>query len=278
LRKLYNNIDGISKSTPIPCISDVKGNPEIFEYKLESISEDELYCFDTKQQQLLLEKYDVTIAHVFNVMKQVNKSITNLQLKNLELSLTLIDEQLDIDHLIAESKEWAASHYLKWRDEVPYRIHIYDGKIPYTLKFMGQVIKIIRLGNAVVFDKNAFVNSHTANIEEALFDASSRNSLSELMLLQLLRYKNETEPNTQKQPVIEKIIEKVVLPEMISDDEEILENPKLEKLLELKGNNSKGMLKMSFDLNDLTAEMTEQLIKLSKSTRIIVERDVKKLS
>jgi hypothetical protein len=276
LRKLYNNIDGISKSTPIPYISDVKGNPEIFEYKLESISEDELYCFDTKQQQLLLEKYDVTIAHVFNVMKQVNKSITNLQLKNLELSLTLIDEQLDIDHLIAESKEWAASHYLKWRDEVPYRIHIYDGKIPYTLKFMGQVIKIIRLGNAVVFDKNAFVNSHTANIEEALFDASSRNSLSELMLLQLLRYKNETEPNTQKQPVIEKIIEKVVLPEMISDDEEILENPKLEKLLELKGNNSKGMLKMSFDLNDLTTEMTEQLIKLSKSTRIIVERDVKK--
>jgi hypothetical protein len=96
------------------------------------------------------------------------------------------------------------------------------------------------------------------------------------MLLQLLRYKNETEPNTQKQPVIEKIIEKVVLPEMISDDEEILENPKLEKLLELKDNNSKGMLKMSFDLNDLTAEMTEQLIKLSKSTRIIVERDVKK--
>jgi hypothetical protein len=47
-------------------------------------------------------------------------------------------------------------------------------------------------------------------------------------------------------------------------------------LLELKDNNSKGILKMSFDLNDLTAEMTEQLIKLSKSTRIIVERDVKK--
>jgi len=96
------------------------------------------------------------------------------------------------------------------------------------------------------------------------------------MLLQLLRYKNETEAPTQKHPVIEKIIEKVVLPEMISDNEEILENPNLEKLLELKDKNTKGLLKMSFDLNDLSEEMTEQLMKLAKYSRIVVERDVKK--
>ncbi len=276
LRKLYNNLENIGNSTPIPYISNVKGEPEVFEYRLELNPEKELYYFDSKQQQVLLEKYEVNIAHIYNVMKQAGKRITNLQLKNLELPLSLIEEQLDIEHLKAESKEWAAPHYLKWRDEVPYRINIYDSKIPYTLKFMDQIIKILRLGNAVVFEKNAYVNSHSTNIEEALFDVSSRNALSELMLLQLLRYKNETEAPTVKHPVIEKVFEKVVLPELISDDEEILENPKLEKLLELKDKNAKGLLKMTFDLNDLSEEMTTQLMNLSKSTRIVVEKEIKK--
>lgn len=276
LRKLYNNLEIIGSSTPLPYISNVKGVPEVFEYSLGLNPEKELYFFDSKQQQVLLEKYEVNIAHVFNVMKQSGKKITNLQLKNLELPISLIEEQLDIEHLKTESKEWAASHYLKWRNEVPYRINIYDGKIPYALRFMDQVIKILRMGNAVVYDKIAFVNSQCKNIEEALFDVSSRNTLSELMLLQLLRYKNETEAPSVKYPVIEKIIEKIVLPELISDDEEILENPKLEKLLELKDKNAKGLLKMTFDLNDLSDEMTAQLMNLSKSTRIVVEREVKK--
>jgi hypothetical protein len=141
---------------------------------------------------------------------------------------------------------------------------------------MDQVIKILRIGNAVVFDKHAFVNNHSTNVEEALFEVSSRNTLSELMLLQLLRYKNETEAPQVKHQVIEKIIEKVVVPELISDDEEILENPNLEKLLELKDKNAKGLLKMTFDLNDLSEEMTEQLMNLAKSSRIVVEKDVKK--
>ena len=96
------------------------------------------------------------------------------------------------------------------------------------------------------------------------------------MLLQLLRYKNETEAPQVKHQVIEKVIEKVVVSELISDDEEILENPNLEKLLELKDKNAKGLLKMTFDLNDLSDEMTAQLMNLSKSTRIVVEREVKK--
>jgi len=276
LRKLYSNLDSIGNSTPLPYISHVKGEPEVFEYCLELNPDKEIHYFDSKQQQILLEKYELSISHVFNVMKQAGKRITNLQIKNLELPLSSIEEQLDIAHLKTESKEWAAPHYLKWREEVPYRIHIYDGKIPYTLRFMDQVIKILRVGNAVVFDKHAFVNSHITNVEEALFEVSSRNTLSELMLLQLLRYKNETEAPQVKHQVIEKVIEKVVVSELISDDEEILENPNLEKLLELKDKNAKGLLKMTFDLNDLSEEMTEQLMNLSKSTRIVVEKDVKK--
>ena len=47
-------------------------------------------------------------------------------------------------------------------------------------------------------------------------------------------------------------------------------------LLELKDKNAKGLLKMTFDLNDLSEEMTTQLMNLSKSTRIVVEREIKK--
>jgi hypothetical protein len=277
LRKLYSNLDQLSNSTPLPFISKVKAaEPEIFVYQLDVNPEKNLFYFDTKQQQLLLDKYELTIAHVFNVMKQANIRMTNLSIKNHDIPSSTIEEQLDIDHLRAESKEWAAPHYLKWREESPYRINLYDGKIPYALKFMGQIIKILRIGNAVVQDKNAFVNSHAPNIEESLFEVSSRNTLSELMLLQLLRYKNETEAPSLKHPVIEKIFEKVIVQEIVSDDEEVLENPELKKLLELKDSKSGGLLKMTFDLNELSPELTEELMKLSKSTRIVVTKDKQK--
>ncbi len=274
LRKLYNSLDQLTAITPLPYISEVIGKEEEhFVYKLDINPEKELYYFDAKQQQLLRDKYEVSMSHVLNVMKQSAKKITNIAIKNLELSTSPVEELLDIDHLKAETKEWAASHYLKWREEVPYRVYIYDGKIPYILRFLGQTVKILRQGNAVVHDRIAYANNHSGNLEEALFEVSSRNALSELMLLQLLRYKNEAEAPVSKQPVIEKIIEKVLVQEIVSENEEIIENPRLDKIKDLKNVNAKGLLKMTFEINELTDEMLEQLMKLSKSTRIVVTKN-----
>jgi len=277
LRKLYNTLDQIGTATPLPYIVEVKGDEdEQFSYQIDLNTDNELYVFDAKQQQLLRDRYEVTMTHVLNVMKQTGKQITNIAIKNADLPTSGVEELLDIEHLRSESKEWAAPHYMKWREEVPYKVYIYDGKIPYLLRFLGQVVKVLRQGNAVVHERIAFVNSQSGNLEEALFDVASRNTLSELMLLQLLRYKNESEAPVSKHPIIEKVFEKVLVSEIVSDDEEIIENPMLDKVQQLKEAQTQGQLKMSFNLSDLPAEMIEQLMKLSKSTRMIVLKDAVK--
>ena len=274
LRKLYNTLDQISPTTPLPYIVAVEGQEEeAFIYEIGNHVDTTLYYFDSKQQQTLRDKYEVTMAHVRTVLDQADCRMTNIGIKNLVLPSSNIDENLDIEHLENESKEWGASHYMKWREEVPFVVNIYDGKIPYLLTFLGQVVKVLRIGNAVVKDRNVFVNSHSGNIEESLFEVSSRNALSELMLLQLLRFKNEIEGPVSKHPVIEKVVEKVVVAELVADDEEIIENPKLDAIKAYKEKATNGQLKVAFDLNDLPTEMIDELMKFAKSTRMIVTKD-----
>lgn len=274
LRKLYNTLDQITHTTPLPFVVSVEGKEEeSFIYEIGNHVDTTLYYFDGKQQQTLRDKYEVTMAHVRTVLDQVNCRMTNIAIKNFSLSTSTIEEKLDVEHLQNESKEWAASHYLKWREEAPYRVNLYDGKIPYLLLFLGQVVKVLRLGNAVVHERNVFVNSHSGNIEEALFEVSSRNTLSELMLLQLLRFKNETEGPVSKHPVIEKVVEQVVVSELVADDEEIIENPEIDAIKAHKEKETKGQLKMAFDLRDISSEMLDELMKLAKSTRMIVPKN-----
>ena len=274
LRKLYNTLDQVGANTPLPYIIEVEGTEEeYFSYQLDSMGDYELRYFDQKQQLLLRDEYEVNMAHVRLVMEQANIRITDLSLKLVNIPTSNIEEELDLEHIEAESKEWAAAHYLKWREENPFKVHLYDGKIPYLLKFLGQVIKVLRKGNAVVHDRIAYVNSHSTNVEESLFEVSSRNGLSELTLLQLLRYKNETESVVAQHPVIETVVERVVVSEEIHEDDEIIENPELNAIKDIKEETSEGELKLSLDLSSIPDELLEQLMGMAKNAKLIVPKN-----
>jgi hypothetical protein len=274
VRKLYNTLDQVGQNTPLPYITEVEGEEEeIFNYQLDRMGDFELRYFDQKQQIQLRDEYEVGMAHVRLVMEQANIRITDIALKHLNIPTSNVEEELDLEDLEAASKEWGASHYLKWREENPFKVYLYDGKMPYLLRFLGQVVKVLRKGNAVVQDRIAFVNSHSTNVEESLFEVSSRNGLSELTLLQLLRYKNETASSVSQHPVIERVVERVVVSEEIDEDDEIIENPELNAIKGIKEETSEGELKLSIDLNSIPDELLEQLMSLAKNSKLIVPKN-----
>ena len=274
LRKLYNTLPKLTNNTPLPYISKVEGTDEepTFKYQVANHSDRELYYFDNKQQRQLLEKFEITIAHVFECLKEKECYFTNLDIKGVDLKTTKVENQLDIERLENNSQEWGADHYMKWRASSEYSIHLYDGEIPYRVYFLEQVVKSYEQANAVLCDKIAYVNSNSTNIEEDLFGITKYNSLTEAHLLGLLRFKNEEKKQTGGHKVIERVVETVVVEEELADNEEAIENPSIEDIKACKAQNTKGKLKVAFDLNDLPADMLDALLQYATSTKMIVEK------
>lgn len=274
LRKLYNTLPKVTNNTPMPFITKVGGTHDAptFEYKVDNHADQELYYFDNKQQRQLLEKFDITIANVFDCLAKGGQHLTNLDLKGIELKTTKVENKLDIERLEGNSQEWGADHYMKWREDSEYTIHLYDGKMPYTVHFLDQVVKEYEQENAVLCDKIAYVNSNSTNIEEDLFGITKYNTLTEAHLLGLLRFKNEDKQQTGGHKVIERVVETVVVEEKLAENEEAIDNPSMEAIQEYKDQNVKGKLKLAFDIGDLPAAMLSELLQYAQSSKMIIEK------
>lgn len=275
LRKLYNTLSKLTNNTPLPFITKVLGTAEepSFEYKIDNHADQELHYFDNKQQRQLLEKFDITIENVFKCLTENKQYFTNLDIKGIDLKTTKVENKLDLERLEGNSQEWGADHYMKWRINSEYAIHLYDGKMPYVVYFLDQVVKEYESENAVLCDKIAYVNSNSTNIEEDLFAITKYNALTEAHLLGLLRFKNEEKKQIGGHKVIERVVETVVVEEQLSANEEAIENPSIEAIQEYKDQNIKGKLKLAFDINELPAEMLEELLQYAKSAKMIVEKN-----
>lgn len=274
LRKLYNTLPKLGASTPLPYISAVAGTNEepTFQYQLGDFSDQVLYFFDNKQQRQLLEKFDLGIQQVFERLKVSEKRCTNLEIKGVEVYTDKVENKLDLERLEQNSQEWGASYYLKWREDSEYAIYLYPGKMPYTIYFLQEAIKTYEQENAVLCDKIAYVNSQSTNIEEDLFAITKYNALTEAHLLGLLRFKNEGKEQTGGHAVIERVVETVVVEEALEEHEEAIENPSVEMLKTYQEQQTKGKLKVAFDLDALPAELLEQLMDYAQSSKVIVEK------
>ncbi|WP_052594032.1 sacsin N-terminal ATP-binding-like domain-containing protein [Aureispira sp. CCB-QB1] len=274
LRKLYNTLPKLTQNTPLPYIIKVGGIEEepTFEYKVDNHADQELYYFDQKQQKQLFEKFEISIAHVFDCLTAAGQYLTNLDIKGIEFKTTKVENKLDLERLEANSQEWGADHYMKWREDAEYSIYLYDGKMPYVVYFLDQVVKEYEHENAVLCNKIAYVNSNSTNIEEDLFSITKYNTLTEAHLLGLLRFKNEDKKETSAHKVIERVVETVVVEEKLAENEEAIENPSVEDIQVYKDQNVKGKLKLAFDISELPAEMLEELLQYAKSSKMIIEK------
>lgn len=274
LRKLYNTLPKITPNTPLPFISAVEGTAEAptFEYKVANHADQELYYFDNKQQQQLLEKFDINIKHVFDCLTSNGHYCTNLDIKGTDAKTTKVDNQLDVERLENNSQEWGADHYMKWRESSEYAIYLYEGKMPYKVSFLDQVVKEYEEANAVLCDKIAYVNSLSTNIEEDLFGITKYNALTEAHLLGLLRFKNEKKEQTGGHKVIERVVETIVVEEQLNDNEEAIDNPSVEDIKACQEQHGNGKLKLAFDINDLPPEMLESLLQYAQSAKMIVAK------
>jgi len=278
LRKLYNTMPRISHNTPLPYITNIVGTDDepIYQYQVDNQADKELYYFEAKQQKKLLKKFDVTMKQVHEQLQKDNDRFTDLEIKGIELKTSKIENELDMAKMKDNSQEWGASYYMKWREESDYAIYLYDGEIPYRIFFLDRVIREYTNGNAVLHEKDkiAYVNKHSKNIEEDLFGITKYNALKEADLLNLLRYKNEKEEQTGGHKVIEKIVETVVVEEELSENEEAIENPSVDMIKEYQKEGTNSMeLKLAVDVNDLPEEMLEELLRLAKNSKIIVEKN-----
>jgi len=273
LRKLYNTLPKVTNNTPMPFITKVEGSNDAptFEYKVDYHADQELYYFDNKQQGQLLEKFDISIANVFDCLAKEGQYLTNLDIKGIEFKTTKVENKLDLARLEGNSQEWGADHYIKWREDSEYTIYLYDGKMPYAVHFLDQVVKEYEQENAVLCDKIAYVNRNSTNIEEDLFGITKYNALTEANLLGLLRFKNEAKTQAEHK-VIERVVETVVVEEQLAENEEAIENPSIESIQEYKNQNVKGKLKLAFDISELPAEMLAELLQYAQSSKMIIEK------
>jgi hypothetical protein len=276
LRKLYNTLPRISQDTPLPYITNVIGTKEqpIFEYQVATQADAELFYFDNKQQSQLLDKFDLGMDTVHQILSASGDRLSNLEIKGIELKTSKIDNSLAIEQLKESSHEWGTDYYLKWREQSDYAICLYDGEMPYQIHFLDRIIKEYTLGNAVLHEKIAYVNSNSTNIEEDLFAVTKYNALKEADLLLLLRYKNEgkEQPTEHKviERVVETIVETVVVEEQLAENEKAIENPTVDAIKEYQDTNTKGELKVAFDINTLPPEMLETLLQYATKSKIIV--------
>lgn len=274
LRKLYNTLPKLTNSTPLPCIFETSGDDAdpVISYKVENHAESDLYYFDQKQQRQLYDKFNISINDLLNCLKDSGSKCTNLDIKGVEIKTSKLEDKLNIDALTENSQEWGADHYMKWRTESEFSIYLYKGEMPYQIHFLDHIVKTYTKENAVLCDKIAYVNSLSANIEEDLFAITKYNGLTEAHLLGLLRYKNEDKKETGGHKVIEKVVETVYVEEKISDDEEVFDNPTIEEIRDYKDQNTKGKLKLAFDISELPADILEELLQYAKTSKIIVEK------
>lgn len=268
LRKLYNTLPDGAEHLPLPIIEDVQGqedNPTL-EYQLQTLEEGQVYSVDQKQQTQLWNKYEIGLAAVLDCLETAGAYFTNVDLKGIKLPTTKIEHQLDELALEENSQEWGAPHYLAWKEQVPYSIHLYDGEMPYTVHFLNQLVKAYQHGHAVLVGQQVYVNKNTDNIEEALFEISKSTGLTESQLVQLLRLKNGHQASPQEHVTLAK-------PIPVEEPEEAIDNPSLEEIKTYKAKKAKGKLKLELDLSALPEDKLQEFLQYAQSTQMIVEKE-----
>jgi hypothetical protein len=275
LRKIYNSLDNI-QGLPIPYLTTITPKaveplPARLIYGLKHFYEGELYALEAKQQGILAEKYGISLVQVLEAVGKEGIALTNIELKGIEPKTSKIEEILSLETLQENSQEWGASHYMKWREETPYRIYLYAGEMPYQLRFCDTNIATFERDNAVLCEEIVYVNKNVPNIEEELFKITKSATFSEHLVLQLLRYKNETVKET-KHTIIEKIVEQVVVEDSLQEDEELIENPDLETVKNAK-KKPKTQLKVALNLEDLPEELLEQIMQYAQKSKVIMKKE-----
>lgn len=270
LRKLYNTLPDGAEQLPLPVLENVQGAGEdpSLEYQLQTTEAGAIYSIDQKQQGQLWSKYEIGLDHVLDCLATAGEYCTNVDLKGVKLPTTKINHQLDEAALEENSKEWGAPHYLAWKEQVPYSIYLYEGEMPYTVRFLNQLVKAYQKGNAVLVGEQVYVNKNIDNLEEALFEISKSTGLTESQLVQLLRLKNGHQATPQEHTTLTKA--EPELPEA----QEAIDNPSLEEIKTYKAKKRKGKLKLELDLSALPEDKLKELLQYAQSTQMIVEREI----
>jgi len=271
LRKLYNSLsESQMKGLALPYIQSAEMGEEgvVLQYALGQ-TEDWTYCY-TPSSELseFVEKYELPVAKLLGLLAQTNKRLFDKTLKYYPLFQADSREELDRESLEETAQEWAAPHYLKWKEEFKQSIFLLQGAIPYTVYFQEEMVKIVRQGDAVFIDGEIYLNSQAENLEEALFAIAGRQTVSEMALLQLLRYKNELNKKEEVQAVRSETVR-----ELKALEEAAIQSPKLEQLQAIKSSEKEAQLSMSFNLQDLPEELLSQLLSLAQNSQLKVKED-----
>lgn len=209
LRILYNTIEAFEADAPMPYIVGLKG--ENFAYQLQVFEGKRLYALQKYKVDLLQEKYGIGLADIFEQMQSAERCFVDWDIKNLDLATTKVTEALDVEQLEAESEEWAVNYYGEWKQDVPFRIFLYDGEMPYEVQYLDTRMQHFANGNAVLHEHQIFVNRNAANIEEELFGiAKTTTGLTQQHLLELLRLKNEVSLQNLSEDLVHTPIQRII--------------------------------------------------------------------
>jgi hypothetical protein len=269
LRKLYLSLPQLHQDLPIPCL--VKAQGEVLTYQLCLLADRPLYFLDAKQQNLLQERYLLPLQQVLDQLQAENACLTNLDLKGLEAKTSKLEEKLDLDLLEAQSQEWGAEYYLRWKEQNGYSIYLYPQALPHRLLLFDRSIGLFHKEDAALVGQRIYVNQQVNNIEDSLFQIKA-SGWNDQILLSLLRYKNEAQSQGQSHPTIQRVVEKVVVEDWVEDHQEVIENPSLDQIEAAKARKAKGELKVAIDLDVLPQELLEQLLQLAKKKKVIVDK------
>lgn len=189
LRRLYYSLATYTEQTPVPVVQEVEGGE--LNYHLVLLEGGTLYLTDENRQQQLMERYGIYLDEVVERLAEDGDFVTDQDIRILEMPTSKIEEELDLERLQEESREWGANYYAEWKDTTDYRIFLFDGAMPYRIHYLDRVIKEVQKDNAVLHEAIAFVNGQCDNVEKELFAVSRTNGLNSQILLNLLKLKNE---------------------------------------------------------------------------------------
>ncbi|MEM7102179.1 MAG: ATP-binding protein [Bacteroidota bacterium] len=266
LRSLYSKLDSLKDDIPVPFISKIE--EEIFYYTVATVPRDTIFAFDDSKLAILTDTYGIPVNELFEKLSGEDRYLINVDIKGLQAKTTTVEKVLDRETLEAQAQEWGAPYYLEWKENNNFEIYLFDGEIPYKIRFLDVIVKEFSKGNAVLDGERVFVNNFCDNIEKELLSITNRTTgLTEGHLFPLLRMKND---------LVEQINpHKVIVKEPIEPEIETFDNPSVQEIEEQAYISQSGKLNIEFDIKDLTPEMLTQLSEMLTAAKS-VQMKVKK--
>jgi len=278
VRRFYNKMPEINLDMPLPYIQSLEEEKII--YGLNIQEEGAYFYIEPSQITQIEERYFTTLEQVWTALREENIFISTVDLKGLVLPTSKPEPILDVEELDERATEWTADHYQRWTAEHPFKIYLFDGKMPWQLKWFDRIISHFEDKDVIQLNEQIYLNQQLDNLEEALFSITKSQGLTDQHLLTLLRYKNERPTPTTVETTDFGVEQNEVASRGIPVTEEIpvpftpktailAEQPTLE---DIDTHTNEGSVEIVIPLKDLPADMMAQLkalMEYAKTSRIV---------